>query len=195
MNFLTQKITTFLVVGLLVMLVGTIAGLLKLTRSGTDGIEGVYLLMSVPVALLLVLLDRFLVQHVPVGWLSALELGVLLGGYGYVAYTSRTTVVDISDNPAPYFVLVWVKNPDEAASMQRVFPFDKTVVVAHTNTIRLDYSEFPRTTVKAPAGWNGVQSRGVSLTGSRFESAYVYVPASRLLTAAEADRLVRQVIN
>lgn len=195
MSFLSQKITTFLIVGLLVILVGTPVGLFKLTRGGSDGVAGSYLLLFALAALLLLLLDRFLVNHIPAGWLSAVELVVLLAGCGYISYDSRTTTVDISANPSPYFVLVWAKNPADATPLQRVFPFDKATTVSDTNVIWLDYREFPLTTVTVPAGWDGTQSRGVSLTDARIESAYVYVPASRQITAAEADSLVRQVVN
>ncbi|MBC8151343.1 MAG: hypothetical protein H7Z72_00365 [Bacteroidetes bacterium] len=195
MNFLSQKITTFLVVGLLVILIGTPVGLFKLTRGGSDGVAGSYLLLFALAALLLVLLDRFLVNHIPAGWLSAIELVALLAGYGYISSDSRATTVDISANPSPYFVLIWAKNPADAAPLRRVFPFNKTITVSDTNVIWLDYREFPVTTVTVPASWDGTQSRGVSQTDARIESAYVYVPASRPITAAEADSLVRQVIN
>lgn len=195
MSFLPQKITTFLIVGLLVIVIATPVGLYKVTRSGTEGIEGVYLLLFAGAALLLLLLDRFLVTYLPVGWLSAVELAVLLIGYGYIAYDSRTTTVDISANPAPYFVLVWVRNPADATPLRRVFPFDKTVTVSDTNVVRLDFSEFPFTTVTVPARWGGSQSRGVTLADPRFESAYLYTPSSRSITAAEADSLVRQLIK
>lgn len=195
MSYLSQKITTFLVVGLLIILIGTPAGLFKVTRSGTEGITGVYLLLAVVVALLLLLLDRFLIKYIPAGWLSAGELVVLLGGYAYLAYDSRTTTVDISANPAPYFLLIWVKNSAEAAPLRRVFPFDKTVTVSDANTVRLDYREFPLTTVTVPASWEGSQSRGVTLTDPRFESAYLYTPASQPITAAETDSLIRQLLR
>lgn len=195
MSFLPQKITTFLIVGLLVIVIATPVGLYKVTRSGTEGIEGIYLLLFAGAALLLLLVDRFLVNYLPMGWLSAGELVILLMGYGYIAYDSRTTTVDISANPAPYFVLVWVRNPADATPLRRVFPFDKTVIVSDTNLVRLDCREFPLTTVIVPARWEGSQSRGVTLTDPRFESAYLYAPSSRTITAAEADSLIRQRIN
>lgn len=196
MKFLFKKLTPFLVIGYLVLLIATPLGLFKLTGTPDQELEATYLLLLAGAALMVLGLDRWLVKRVPVIWLSIAEVLVLLVGGGYLAYDSRKTTLDLSAFDGPYFILVWVNDSAEARPLRRVFPFDKTLVVSDTPVVRLHQREFSVTQVRPPAKWqNGYSSRGLALTQPGVESAYFYGPQNHSFTPAQVDSLIRQALG
>lgn len=191
-----SPLTPLLLVAGLTVLVAAPLGLYRLAGDAGEALTGTYLLLLAGVALLLLALDRFLVRRVAVRWLSVAEGLVLLLGYGFLAYDTRRTLLDLTAYEGPYFVVVWTNDPADAAPLQRVFPFDKTLAaVSGGRAVRLDRREFGNTEVRPPASWNGsYSSRGVALTHPRFESAYFYGPENHPFTPAQVDSLVRSEV-
>ena len=194
MNLFTQKITPFLILGLLVVVIGIPYGIYQ-SRQDSTGIGTAVLVIAVLITAALVTLDRLAVRHVPSGGLWIIELVILVVTWTYYNYNNRTVLLDLSENPAPYFVLIWTNDTPETPVPASRFPFDKVVAVPTGTVAQLNHDLFLLTTVKAPAHWNGGQySFGIKLTHPRFESAYFYGPEEYQYKHAEVDSLVRQAV-
>lgn len=191
----SQKLTVFFVLGGLVILIGTPVGLYKLSRPGTEGIVGAYLLAGVVLALVLVLLDRFSLRFVATHTVSAVELVLVLATGFWYASGTRTTTLDLSGNPSPYFAVVWTKEPDRAEELNYQFPFDQVIHVPDRAFVCLDGREFSRLSVTLPASWQGSsRTKGFDLTHPHYSSMYIHQPEAGQLSDAELDQIKQRVL-
>ncbi len=192
----SQKLTVFLVIGVLTILVGIPVGLYKFSRGGTDGIVGAYLLVGVLLALVLVALDRFSLRFVEAGLLSVIELVLLLAGIcGYV-YSNRITILNLAKNPSPYFAVVWTSEANLAEEIPSRFPFDKIIQVTDRSYVCLDQREFNQLNVILPVSWHGSShSKGIELNHPHYRSMYIYQPETVALSDAKLDEIKQQVLD
>lgn len=191
----SQKLTVFFVLGGLIILIGTPVGLYKLSRPGTDGIVGAYLLAGVVLALILVLLDRFSLRFVATHTVSAVELVLVLATGFWYAYGTRTTTLDLSGNPSPYFAVVWTNEPDRAEELNDQFPFDRVIHVPDRAFVCLDGREFARLSVTLPVSWQGSsRTKGFELTHPHYASMYIHQPGEGQLSDVELDRIKERVL-
>lgn len=196
MTLFSQKLTVLLVLGALVVLVGIPAGLYQLSRGGTDGIVGAYLLVSVLIALLLIGLDRLSLRFVEARTLSVIELALVLTIGLWYAYANRTTTLDLSGHASPYFAVVWTSEASLAEKPVYRFPFDNVIRVTDKPFVCLDQREFDRLNVILPTSWRGSsRSKGFSLSHPHYQSVYVYQPETDTLLATQAEEIKQQVLN
>ncbi len=195
MTLFSQKITLFLVLGLLTISLG-IPYAVYYSRRDVTGIGVGVLIVAILVALVAIALDRLAVRFVSPGWLSAIELViVVVVGTGY-GYTNRSVTLDLSANPSPYFVVIWTKDTPKTPVFRYRFPFDNVAVMPTGNVAQLDEQLFSITTITVPAHWkNGQFSRGISLTHPRFVSAYFYGSERYANRQTEVDSLLQEAIN
>ena len=195
MALFSQKITLFLVLGLLVIILGVVFGV-DYYRRDVTGIGVGVMIVAILVAIAAVALDRLAVRVMTPGWLSAIELViVVVVGTGY-GYTNRNVTLDLSGNSSPYFVIIWTKDTPKTPVFRYRFPFDKVAVVPTGNVAEVAEQLFSVTTVTVPNHWkNGQFSRGISLTHPRFVSAYFYGPAGWANKSAEVDSILQQAVN
>lgn len=194
MTFFSQKITLFLVLGLLVIILGIIFGVVYYRRDVT-GIGVGVMIVAILVAVVSIALDRLAVRFVSPGLLSVIELVVVVVAGTWYGYTSRSVTLDLSANPSPYFVIIWTKDTPKTPVFQYRFPFDNIAVVSTGNVAQLNEQLFSTITVTVPTHWNGQFSRGVSLTHPRFVSAYFYGSELYSNRQTEVDSLLQQAVN
>jgi hypothetical protein len=195
MTLFSQKITLFLVLGVLVIILG-IAFAVYYYRRDVTGIGVGVMIVAVLVAVAAIALDRLAVRFMSPGWLSAIELVIVLLAGTWYGYFNRSVTLDLSANPSPYFVVIWAKSGTETQAFQYRFPFDKVAVVPTGNVAQLDQSLFSVTTVTVPAHWkNGQFSRGITLSHPRFVSAYFYGSEVYFDKQTEVDNLLQQAVN
>lgn len=154
-----------------------------------------FLIVALLIGLGLIALDRLAVRFVSPAWLSGIELlVVVVAGFSY-ANANRMLTLDLTNNPSPYFVVIWTEGPPATPVPQTRFGFDKAVSVPTGTVVQLDQQYFPILTVKTPAHWSGQQySVGVDLTHPRFASAYFYGTDDYQNKRAEVDSLLRQAV-
>ena len=194
MHLFTQKITPLLVLGLLNIGIGVPYALYYIRRDVTGMTTG-FLIVIVLVTIVLIALDRLAVRYVPPGWVSGVELVILVVAGVYYANANRTLLLDLSKNPSPYFVIIWTKETPKTSMLESRFPFNKVVSVPAGTVVQLDRKLFSITDVKPPAHWSGQYSFGIELKHPRFESAYFYGPESYHTKIAEVDSLVRAAMG
>lgn len=192
----SQKLTVFLVVGALIILLGIPVGLYKLSRGGTDGIVGAYLLVGVVITLLLVALDRFSLRFIEARFLSLIELVLILATGFWYAYSNRTTTLDLSNNSSSYFAVVWTSEADRTEELQYRFPLDNVLRVTDRTFVCLDQREFDRLTVTLPANWHGSsQTKVFLLNNPHYQAMYIYQPETGSWSDAKLDEIKQKVLN
>jgi hypothetical protein len=194
MNLIFQKVTLFLILGITVIAI-CIPVAFYYSRRDVTGMSMGALLVIALIAALVLILDRVVVRFVSPLSLSIIELGLLIGGLVIYTYNSRTRILDLSANPAAYFVIIWTKDGSESPVFERRFPLDQVATVTSGNVVLLDKKTFMETEVKLPSQWGGQFSRGIELDHPRFESAYYYGKEEDLGKKAEVDSLLRQTVN
>ncbi len=194
MTFFSQKITLFLVLGLLVIAVSLVYTIYY-RRHDVTGIGRGITLIIVLATLVVIILDRITVRFVAPRWLSAAEGLLLVAALAYSMYFLRRIKLDLSANPAPYFVIIWTHGPSVTPLFQPRFPFGKRAVVSTGSVAQLDEPMFSRLDVQVPTHWGSQFSRGMKVTHPRFTSAYFYGPEKYLHQAAEVDSLVQAAVD
>ncbi len=194
MNLFTQKITLFLMLGLLVIGIG-IPYAFYAGRRDVTGMTTAFLLVSILLAVVAIALDRLAVQFLSPGWVSGGEFLILLVSVLYYSNNNRTMTLDLTGNPSPYFVIVWTKEPPAAPVAESGLLFNQTIAFSMGTVAPLGSHLFSITTVKAPAHWNGQFSMGMKLTHPRFESAYFYGDERYLDKRMEVDSLLKQAVG
>ena len=194
MNLFSQKITPLLVAGIVVVLLSMITAVTS-SRRDSSGLELGALAAILLVTLVVVALDRLAVLFLPLGLLSLIELVLLLGGIGWYAYDTRSTVIDCSNNPSDYLVIVQTNDQPESPLFQNRFPFSRLAVVSQGQVILVNTGTFSATTVNTPKHWKSTYSRGIALHHPRFVSAYFYGPDHYINRPAEVDSLVKQAVG
>ena len=194
MTLFSQKITLFLVLGLLIIVLG-IPYAFYLNRRDVTGMAVGVQIVLILVAVAAITLDRLAVRVMAPGWLSAFELVLLLAVGGWYSYSSRSRILDLSANPSPYFIVIWAKNPVSTLVFRYRFPFDSVAVMPVGTVIQLDEQAFSITTITAPTHWKSYFSRGIDLTHPRFVSAYFYGPEAWMNKPTEVDSLLQQAVN
>lgn len=194
MSLFSQKITLFLVLGLLIIGLG-IPYAIYYSRRDVTGIGVGAIVVIMLVAGVAIALDRVAVRFAAPLWVSVVELGILIVALVSYSYSNRTVTLDLSANPAPYFVIIWTKYQPAVPIFQHRFPLDKVAVVPTGTVVLLNQETFPMTNVKVPTSWNGQFSRGIELTHPRYASAYFYGPENYLGKPAEVDSLLRQAVE
>ena len=194
MTLFSQKITLFLALGPLVVILGVVFGIGYYRRDVT-GIGVGAMIVVILVAVVAIALDRLALRYVSQGWLSAIELVIVVVAGTWYGYTSRSVTLDLSANPSPYFVVIWTKDTPKTPVFQYRFQFGKVAVVPTGNVAGVDEQLFSIATVTVPTHWGGQFSRGVSVTHPRFVSAYFYGSELYSDRQTEVDSLLQQVVN
>ena len=194
MMLFSQKITLFLALGLLVITI-CIPYALYLSRSDVTGIGVGVMIVAILVAVAAITLDRLAVRVMAPGWLSALELVLLLAVGGWYSYTNRSRILDLSANPSPYFIVIWARSPVSTPVFRYRFPFDSVAVMPVGTVTQLDERTFSTTTVAVPTHWKSYFSRGIDLTHPRYASAYFYGAEAWMNKSDEVDSLLQQAIS
>ncbi len=194
MSLIPQKITLFLVLGLLVIGLG-IPYAIYYSRRDVTGMSVGALVVIMLMAGVVIAIDRVAVRFAAPLWVSVAELAILIVALVSYSYSSRTVTLDLSASPSPYFVVIWTKYQPESPVFQQRFPLDKVAVVSTGTVVLLNQETFSITDVKVPTSWNGQFSRGIELTDPRFASAYFYGPEDYLNRPAEVDSLLRQAVE
>lgn len=195
MNLIFQKTTLFLVLGITLIAV-CIPAAFYYSRRDVTGMGMGFLLVIALITGFVLVLDRVAVRFVSPRSLSIIELGLLIVGLMIYTYNSRTRILDLSTNPAPYFVIIWTNDGSESPVFERRFPLDQVATVTAGNVVLLDKKTFMETEMKFPTQWGGRFSRGIELNDHpRFASADYYGKAEDLGKDAEVDSLLRQAVK
>lgn len=193
MSLFTQKITLFLILGLLIIGLGIPYAIYASRRDVTGMMTG-FLIVAVLITIAFIVLDRLAIRYVSPGWVSGIELVILVVAGVYYANTSRTLTLDLSKNPSPYFVIIWTKDLPKTPAPESHFLFNKIVTVPEGTSAQLNQNMFSITTLTPPPHWEGQYSLGIELTHPRFKSAYFYGPEAYHGKPAEVDSLLREIV-
>ena len=107
-------------------------------QDATAGIVGVYVLVGVLVALVLLGIDRLLVRYIPLLPLSLAELVLIVTAVAWLFYTSRVFTLDLTQVPDDHYFVFFTDAQPNDKKTEFVFPFSKKLVPAQANAVFLD---------------------------------------------------------
>lgn len=168
--------------------------MLKSSARDSSGLEASALVVIMLLVLLCIAADRVALLFLSYRPLIVIEAILLVAGSGWYSYSSRTTIIDCTANPAAYLVIIQTKGQPASPVFSYQFPFSRAAIVPKGTIVLVNEATFAQATVNVPSHWESTYSRGVTLTHPDFASAYFYGSERYSNWSAEVDSLVKQAV-
>ncbi len=125
MKQLFRKPTLILILGLLMLIIGIPYGIYGLTLNGGASLGGALILLTDFAILVIIIIDRAIVQIINPRKLSFLDLFVIFLFISFYVYNQKTLIIDIENEEIEYLIIL--ENPGNLQNTKSSykFPFDK----------------------------------------------------------------------
>ena len=190
---LRNKPTLFLIVGIFVLFIGIPSGIYGLTLNGGASLGGALILVGVFVFLLILVIDRILVNKIRPLKLSIFEL--ILTGIVLLLYLSdnKKIVVDLTEYKGDYFVVVYNNGNLENSKLNWNFPFNKKAELnSNSIIIPAEFKDNYQIDIKTPKNWSGWRMNPDRINNI---SLKIYTSRKIKLNRTEIDSLAKKEIK
>ena len=155
-QYLRNKPTLFLIIGIFVLFIGIPFGIYGLTLNGGASLGGVLVLLGVFICIPFLVIDRILVNKIKPFKLSMYELIFL--GIVLIFYLSdnKKLYVDLTEYKSEYFVVIYNNGNLENSELNWSFPLNKNAELNKNSIIiPAEYKGNYQIKLKTPRKWKG----------------------------------------
>ena len=190
-SLLFKKPTVFSILGTAIIIIGLPIGIYGLSGNGWERLGGIYLLMGVLIAFLILVIDRVVLNSISQRRLNLIECIVLLLGISVYSYNERNLLVDIKSNTSDYFVIIENNGNFQDSPLKYSFPFNKKLIPRGNHAvINTKAKKLPQ--IETPKEWKGYEMslKNIENTAVQFYSNY-----QATFEEIEIDSLIRKEID
>ncbi len=188
-----SKLTVFLVLCSMFILLGLPIGIHGLTLKGGSSLGGGIILFGVFIVFILLVFDRIAVSKLPQKQVNVFELVLLVLGILFFSFQQREIIIDLSDKKTEYFVLLENNGKLDNSETKYSFPFNKKLIykgkIAVINSIKDNYQ---RLNLKSPKDWKSQRMQPWSTSNYKLR---FYSNGNKDYNESEVDSLILSELN